>query len=133
MSACDDRVCSQDFRVEFTATGTPLMVVHETNARLTTGLAEVMQVGGSSVAVVGSSGPSDREHRTPKVGQVLTPMPLSCTIRQGCGWFIVDGRAAAVKSSFVQVPDAASPIKKGVIETDNDFFFVLGEPLVRGG
>jgi hypothetical protein len=128
----NDCVSSTEIRMEFTPTGTSIFVPHRTRAVLTRGLCPVVAVGGAPVARVGSSGPNDAEHGKPKVGQALAPLSETCVLRSGCDWFLVEGAAIGLLGSRVRVPDALMDVKNHVLQTDNNWFFVNGEPVVRG-
>lgn len=58
---------------------------------------------------------------------------LCLSVFTGDALLALGGKSVAHRESRVQVPDVFQPAKAGVIETDDDRFFVNGHPVVRGG
>ena len=127
-----DRLSSVDARIELTSHGSPLRIPHRTQAEFDRGLTDLVLVDGQPAAVVGSSGPNTAEHRQPKVGRVLVPLPTRCEVVTGSGLVFIDGQPVAHRSSTCRVPDAFLPLKSGVLAVEQDLLAVEGEPVLRG-
>lgn len=128
-----DRIKSEDQRVELKApTATPLLVSHETEARLTRGLGELVSIDGAPAAVEGSAGPNEGEHKTPKSADALVPHPTDCRVVRGNPLLTIDGKPVAVENSLCIVPDVLQPAKSNVLVVEQDLMFVEGQPVARG-
>jgi uncharacterized Zn-binding protein involved in type VI secretion len=127
-----DHLSSVDDRIELPSHGTPLRIPHRTKAEFDRGLSDLVLVDGQPAAVVGSSGPNTEEHRQPKVGRVLVPLPTRCEVTTGSNLVFIDGRPVAHRGSTCRVPDAFCPLKGEVLSVEQDLLHVEGEPVLRG-
>lgn len=119
---------SSDLRVELVPpNAAPVLSAHKTKANLTKGLGQLLVVEGFKAAVTGSSGPNRGEHSTPKVGNVLIPLPKDVSVETGDSILEIDGQAIATMKSMVKVPDVVQPLKQGVLTSASDLVEVNGQ------